>query len=98
MNQHPAYPPAFSPTPTPDPTGTITQEHLKASLRSAVEDKVRRSLREEYATKQVHSTLVLKESSVLYKSSTVNISILNTWAQYYQLRTFGNDLRDPILL
>ena len=56
MNQQPAYPPAFSPTPTPDPTGTITQEHLKASLRSAVEDKVRRSLREEYATKQVQST------------------------------------------
>lgn len=46
----PAYPPAFQ---TPDVTGTITQEHLKASLLSAVEDKIRRALREEYESKMV---------------------------------------------
>jgi ESCRT-I complex subunit TSG101 len=34
-------------------TATITQEHIKASLVSAVEDKIRRLLRDEYATKQV---------------------------------------------
>lgn len=48
--QQPPYPPAF---PNPDATGTIQQEHLNASLRSAVEDKVRRCLREEFSTKQV---------------------------------------------
>lgn len=54
-----AYPPAY-PNPV-NPTqqsslqnsGTITQDHLLMSLRSAVEDMVRRKLREEYAMKNV---------------------------------------------
>merc|ERR1712020_681862 len=62
----PAYPPAASTGYPPYPqganqttrveennSGTITSEHIKASLRSAVEDKVRRALADEYQTKQV---------------------------------------------
>ncbi|XP_072942507.1 tumor susceptibility gene 101 protein [Epargyreus clarus] len=43
------YPPATAyPGPTPDMTGgTITEEHIKASLLSAVEDKLRRRLKEQ---------------------------------------------------
>lgn len=42
------YPPAAGYTPTPDIAGgTITEEHIKASLLSAVEDKLRRRLREQ---------------------------------------------------
>lgn len=63
MAQQPPYPPAF---PAPDSTGTITAEHLKASLRSAVEDKVRRSLREEYATKQVFVLHLSMQVIVIY--------------------------------
>ncbi len=55
----PPYPPpttATQPTP-PYPTqqsgGSIAEEHIKASLTTAVEEKVRRLLREEFNTKQV---------------------------------------------
>lgn len=51
------YPPATNPTPYPPTTGygpspdvgggTITEEHIKASLLSAVEDKLRRRLKEQ---------------------------------------------------
>jgi len=68
MAQQPPYPPAF---PAPDSTGTITAEHLKASLRSAVEDKVRRSLREEYATKQVFVLRLSMQVIVFYLSCQV---------------------------
>ena len=34
-------------------TGTVTEEHLKASLLSAVEDKMKRKLREFFAQAQV---------------------------------------------
>ena len=54
-----AYPPPYPPvstgmTPQGQPAGnnsTITQEHMLMSMRSAVEDMVRRKLREEYSVK-----------------------------------------------
>eukprot|EP00095_Tigriopus_kingsejongensis_P006679 snap_masked-scaffold25_size650667-processed-gene-0.0 protein:Tk06679 transcript:snap_masked-scaffold25_size650667-processed-gene-0.0-mRNA-1 annotation:"serine threonine-protein kinase rio3" len=57
-------PPVFArgaTNPTPNPpvsvangsnTSTISGEHIRASLMSAVEDKIRRALREEFSTKQ----------------------------------------------
>lgn len=42
------YPPAVGYTPAPEQAGgTITEEHIKASLLSAVEDKLRRRLKEQ---------------------------------------------------
>lgn len=53
------YPPStqLSPPPTnnggsPVPTGTITEDHIRASLMSAVEDKMRRRLREQFSQMQ----------------------------------------------
>lgn len=44
----PPYPPAGGYGPSPDvASGTITEEHIKASLLSAVEDKLRRRLKEQ---------------------------------------------------
>ncbi|KAF4526664.1 hypothetical protein B566_EDAN015663 [Ephemera danica] len=47
------YPPASSATATGSATtggsGTITEEHIRASLLSAVEDKLRRRMREQYS-------------------------------------------------
>ncbi|KAI8041437.1 tumor susceptibility gene 101 protein [Drosophila gunungcola] len=42
------YPPAggYNPSSNPSSTGTITEEHIKASLISAVEDKLRRRIQE----------------------------------------------------
>jgi ESCRT-I complex subunit TSG101 len=51
-----AYPPAYPApvsTASESNTSTITQEHVLMSLRSAVEDMVRRRLREEYNMKNV---------------------------------------------
>ena len=39
-------------------TGTVTEEHLRASLLSAVEDKMKRKLREFFAQAQVCVTCV----------------------------------------
>lgn len=77
----PAYPPAVSSGYPPYPqggnqpvrnednnSGTITSEHLKASLRSAVEDKVRRALADEYATKQVEVASLCKIKDELNNS------------------------------
>jgi len=55
---YPPYPPQAGGFPQPQPavrqdsmTGTVTAEHLTASIRSAVEDKVRRGLREQVEEK-----------------------------------------------
>lgn len=77
----PAYPPTgtsgYTPYPPPSSsqpnrnennTGTITSEHIKASLRSAVEDKVRRALADEYATKQVEVASLCKIKDELNNS------------------------------
>lgn len=51
------YPPATQPSPTVPgssggSSGTITEEHIRASLLSAVEDKLRRRLREQFSQLQ----------------------------------------------
>ncbi|XP_035735641.1 tumor susceptibility gene 101 protein-like [Vespa mandarinia] len=51
------YPPATQPSPTVPgssggSSGTITEEHIRASLVSAVEDKLRRRLREQFSQLQ----------------------------------------------
>ncbi|KAH0946475.1 hypothetical protein HN011_011045 [Eciton burchellii] len=48
------YPPATQPSPTVQPSsgGTITEEHIRASLLSAVEDKLRRRLKEQFSQLQ----------------------------------------------
>lgn len=47
------YPPVSSNSSSSYNEQTITSDHIRASLVSAVEDKVRRLLRDEFATKQV---------------------------------------------
>lgn len=53
---YPPYPPATQPSPTVQPnssgSGTITEEHIRASLLSAVEDKLRRRLKEQFSQLQ----------------------------------------------
>lgn len=52
------YPPTTSSSLTQQNSGTITQEHIHASLYSAVEDKVKKHLREVLAQSQVSFWLV----------------------------------------
>merc|ERR1711936_360098 len=52
---YPPYPPTSQPGGTRPGTGTITSEHIKASILSAVEDKVRRRLREDFSQNQAES-------------------------------------------
>lgn len=52
-----SYPPATQPSPTiqsgsSGSSGTITEEHIRASLLSAVEDKLRRRLKEQFSQLQ----------------------------------------------
>lgn len=53
---YPPYPPATQPSPTIQSSsggsGTITEEHIRASLLSAVEDKLRRRLKEQFSQLQ----------------------------------------------
>ncbi|KAG5321124.1 TS101 protein, partial [Pseudoatta argentina] len=53
---YPPYPPVTQPSPTVQPnssgSGTITEEHIRASLLSAVEDKLRRRLKEQFSQLQ----------------------------------------------
>ncbi|XP_014486189.1 PREDICTED: tumor susceptibility gene 101 protein [Dinoponera quadriceps] len=50
---YPPYPPSTQPSPTVQPgSGTITEEHIRASLLSAVEDKLRRRLKEQFSQLQ----------------------------------------------
>lgn len=46
-------------------TGTITQEHIKASILSAVEDKVRRRIRDEFSTLAAEQDSLKKTSEDL---------------------------------
>lgn len=63
-NVFPGYAPSFPPYPpsympggiipgeTPNTTGTITDEHIRASLLSAIEDKLKRRMREQFSQNQ----------------------------------------------
>jgi len=69
-HQTPGYPPTSSAYPPPvhqnnvggavAAGGTITQEHIKASILSAVEDKVRRRIRDEFSTLQAEQDSLKK--------------------------------------
>merc|ERR1711936_940342 len=52
---YPPYPPTSQPGGTRPGTGTITSDHINASILSAVEDKVRRRLREDFSQNQAES-------------------------------------------
>lgn len=53
---YPSYPPVTQPSPTVQSgsggSGTITEEHIRASLLSAVEDKLRRRMKEQFSQLQ----------------------------------------------
>lgn len=56
-DSYPLYPPATQPSPTlpgssTGGSGTITEEHIRVSLLSAVEDKLRRRLKEQFSQLQ----------------------------------------------
>jgi len=62
-SSYPAYPPAA--TPTPKASGTISEDHIRASLLSAVEDKVRRRLSEIFAQSQAENETLKKTENEL---------------------------------
>lgn len=48
-------------------TNTVTEEHLKASLLSAVEDKMKRRLKETFAQAQAEMDVLYKTQADLLK-------------------------------
>jgi len=67
-----AYPrPSYPPQPTPTPptsaggTGTINEEHIRISLLSAVEEKLRRRLDEQYAQARAELDILQQSSAEL---------------------------------
>lgn len=65
------YPPATQPSPTiPGSSGTITEEHIRASLLSAVEDKLRRRLREQFSQLQAELETLRRTQQELTSGST----------------------------
>lgn len=66
------YPPAAGYTPTPDVAGggTITEEHIKASLLSAVEDKLRRRLKEQAQQSQAELETLRRTQQELREGKT----------------------------
>jgi len=67
-SSYPSYPPAA--TPTPQATGTISEDHIRASLLSAVEDKVRRRLSEIFAQSQAEIETLKKTENELRTGQT----------------------------
>ncbi|GAB6024096.1 hypothetical protein CHUAL_008809 [Chamberlinius hualienensis] len=64
---YPPQPPMPPPVPTTTNSNTITEEHIKASLLSAVEDKLRRRLREIYAQSQAEIDVLKRTQDDLTK-------------------------------
>ena len=61
------FPATTNSTPAPGSTGTVTEEHLRASLLSAVEDKMKRKLREFFAQAQAEMDVLKKTEADLTK-------------------------------
>lgn len=59
--------PATATSTIPGGTGTVTEEHLRASLLSAVEDKMKRKLREIFAQAQAEMDVLKKTEADLTK-------------------------------
>lgn len=89
MSMPTPYPPAANPQPVASTAGsgnTISQEHLKLSLLSAVEDKIKRLLREEFTTGQVEIESLTKIQTDLEESKrSMNANLT-------QMQTTLNDL------
>merc|ERR1711936_323640 len=60
-----SYPQQPQPVGRQDSTGTVTAEHLTASIRSAVEDKVRRGLREQVEEKSAEMQVLKRTGEEL---------------------------------
>merc|ERR1712119_67288 len=73
-NAQPVYPPVYPPTNQSyqqrPSTGTITADHIRASILSAVEDKVRRRLREDVSQVQAEVDSLRKVQEELNQGST----------------------------
>lgn len=78
------YPPTYPPTSsasstnqqTVGGTGTITEEHIRASLLSAVEDKLRRRLDEQFAQSRAELDILQQSASELAQGKNVLDKIL----------------------
>lgn len=69
----PSNPTPFKPTtgyPGPETSGTITEEHIKASLLSAVEDKLRRRLKEQSQQSQAELETLRRTQQELREGKT----------------------------
>ncbi|KAH8259326.1 tumor susceptibility gene 101 protein [Drosophila bipectinata] len=73
------YPPAggYNPSSNASSTGTITEEHIKASLISAVEDKLRRRLQEKVNQYQAEIETLNRTKSELVEGSAKIDSIIS---------------------
>ncbi|XP_022215525.1 tumor susceptibility gene 101 protein [Drosophila obscura] len=73
-----SYPPAggYNPSASPSSTGTITEEHIKASLISAVEDKLRRRIQEKVNQYQAEIETLNRTKQELVEGSTKIDSII----------------------
>lgn len=79
-SSYPPYPPATQPSPTlpgssTGGSGTITEEHIRASLLSAVEDKLRRRLKEQFSQLQAELETLQRTQQEL-TSGSVHLSDL----------------------
>jgi len=87
-NPYSSYPPQPQP-PTTTPatvqqstnTNTITEEHIRASLLSAVEDKLRRRLREVYAQAQAEMDVLKRTQDDLNKGKSKLENMINRLEQ-----------------
>lgn len=80
---------------TPRSTGTITEEHIKASLISAVEDKLRRRLQEKVNQYQAEiETLNRTKQELVEGSSKIDNVIARLIREEVELQKNVNILRD----
>lgn len=85
------YPPTYPPTSsassanqqTVGGTGTITEEHIRASLLSAVEDKLRRRLDEQFAQSRAELDILQQSASELAQGKNVLDKILERLEKEY---------------
>lgn len=92
--QVPGYNSGFNSS-TPSSTGTITEEHIKASLISAVEDKLRRRLQEKVNQYQAEiETLNRTKQELVEGSSKIDNVIARLIREEVELKKNVNILRD----
>ncbi|XP_067643219.1 tumor susceptibility gene 101 protein [Eurosta solidaginis] len=92
--QVPGYNAGYNPS-TPSSTGTITEEHIKASLISAVEDKLRRRLQEKVNQYQAEiETLNRTKQELVEGTSKIDNVIARLNREEVELQKNINILRD----